>query len=149
MKKETSKNGILDITEGIIAHQVNCCNKIGAGVSKAIISQYPIVEYAYHTYCEGKSKEELFGNYQLVMVTDRLWIANIFSQKDYGNSAKTGQVYTDMEKLTDILKTIIDDTVENVYVPDHIGCGLAGGDWLEFTDIMKDTDILIRERASA
>ncbi len=148
MKKSISANGILDIKEGIIAHQVNCCDSIGAGVSGAIINKYPVIEAAYHEHCKDKSKEDLFGTYQLIMVTDTLWIANIFSQKDYGNSAKTGVIYTDMKCLTGILKKIMNNSVDPVYVPDHIGCGLAGGDWNAFLGIMADTDIHICERAT-
>lgn len=138
-----SKNGILDIKSGIIAHQVNCCNAIGAGVSKAIINKYPEVEAAYHEYCSGKSKKELFGTYQMIQITPSLSIVNIFSQMNYGNSTKTGKVYTNMECLTNTLKKLADNHIETVYVPDHIGCGLAGGDWDEFATIMENTDICI------
>ncbi len=150
MFRTISTNGILDVTEGIIAQQVNCCNVIGAGVSSALINRYPIIKEAYHDYCSKHSKDELFGTIDLVQVATKpvLYIANIFSQRDYGNSAKTGIVYTDMDVLTDCLKRLIKDSSYNVYVPDHIGCGLAGGDWNEFLMIMLNTGIHIRERSS-
>ena len=140
---ERSKDGILDVKEGIIAHQVNCCNTIGAGVSRAIITRYPKVEGAYHEMCNKKGKDGAFGMIQTIRVGENLVIANIFSQKDFGNSKKTGIVYTDMNLLTESLKYLL-KTNSKVYVPQYIGCGLAGGDWHEFLKLMKDTDIHIR-----
>ncbi len=148
MRKEISPNGILDINEGVIAHQVNCRGKIGTGVSKAIISKWPEVEVAYKHYCKDKNEDELFGRYQVIQISPKLSIVNIFSQKEYGNAQKTGKVYTDMTVLTGILKKLIHLNVDNVYVPDHIGCGLAGGNWSEFLSIMRHTDLYIREHAS-
>ena len=80
---------------------------------------------------------------QTIRVGENLVIANIFSQKDFGNSKKTGIVYTDMNLLTESLKYLL-KTNSKVYVPQYIGCGLAGGDWHEFLRLMKDTDIHIR-----
>lgn len=143
MKIERTKHGIFDIKTGVIAHQVNCCNAIGAGVSGAIIGKYPKVAEAYHEMCNKKGKNEAFGMIQTIRVGESLVIANIFSQLDYGNSKKTGIIYTDMKLLTESLKYLL--TINSkVYVPEYIGCGLAGGDWNEFLKIMKDTDIRIR-----
>ena len=37
------KGNLLDATEAIIAHQVNCQKKMNSGVAKAIREKYPIV----------------------------------------------------------------------------------------------------------
>ena len=37
------KGNLLDATEAIIAHQVNCQRKMNSGVAKAIREKYPIV----------------------------------------------------------------------------------------------------------
>ena len=139
----TKPNGILDIDEGIICQQVNCCDAIGAGISGDIIDKYPIVKHQYHKFCGINSKHELFGRMQVVQVSDKLFVANIFSQLDFGDSMVTGAVYTNMETLTTILKRMDEVSDKPLYVPDHIGCGLAGGDWDEFLNIMKDTAICV------
>ena len=42
------KGNLLDATEAIIAHQVNCQKKMNSGVAKAIREKYPIVFDIYH-----------------------------------------------------------------------------------------------------
>lgn len=139
---EERNNGIIDIYTGIIAHQVNCCNKMNAGVAKLICEYYPIVKTTYHNYCNNHNIDTLFGSIQIVSINDFFSIANIFSQKFYGNPHKTGQTYTNMKVLTDCLKTLMGKNPDKtVYVPDHIGCGLGGGNWNEFCEIMKNTNL--------
>lgn len=43
---------LLNITSGVIAHQVNCQNKMGAGVAKALYQRYPAVKSSYHAFCQ-------------------------------------------------------------------------------------------------
>ena len=127
-----------EVSVGIIAHQVNCQGAIGAGVSRVIIKQYPIVKDKYIDICSISDKEELFGGIQIVNVTSTLKVANIFSQFYYGNSYKTGIVYTDMDKLIYGLKNIRETYPDDIiYVPYKIGCGLAGGNWDEFLQKAK------------
>lgn len=141
---ERTQNGILDINKGIICHQVNCCGAIGAGVSGAIIRKYPIVGKKYTELCKRSTKYDLFGTIQPIEINDDLTIVNLFTQLNYGNSKKTGIIYTDMAKLTASLRSLLDNPDAYVYVPEYIGCGLAGGDWNEFMRIMQDTNLHIR-----
>ncbi len=82
-----------------LAHQVNCQNRIGAGVSKPIITAFPKAEEMYHRAFKTYSSKEMFGRMVKVPVTGSLDIVHIFSQFYFGNAAKTGKVYTDMAKL--------------------------------------------------
>lgn len=135
---------IREVSVGIIAHQVNCQGAIGAGVSGVICNQYPMVKDDYIDICSVSDKEDLFGGMQIVPVTGTLKVANIFSQFYYGNSAKTGVVYTDMDKLIYSLKNLRESYPDEIiYVPYKIGCGLAGGSWHEFVEKAQDIPNLI------
>lgn len=136
----TIEGSITDIESGCIAQQVNCQGAYGAGVSGVVSRKWPIVEKKYRTSCRGRTADELFGCVQDIRVSDELVVINIFSQKSYGNSRKTGIVYTDMDALIDAL-----DAAASVHGPIHvpygIGCGLAGGDWSEFESRVNERDI--------
>ena len=126
-----------NITEmkGIICHQVNCRNRIGAGVAGAIIKKWPEVEEAYHSVFEAglDPKKDIFGNFMPARLADGTIVYNVFTQFYYGNAMKNGRIYTDMDKLISNIKVICDTHKdETVYVPYGIGCGLAGGNWDEF-----------------
>ncbi len=129
MTQITLPNGVLDITDGIIIHQVNCQNKFSAGLAKSIAEQYPIVKREYHAYMDKTPAQSVFGLAQAVRVNDRLTIVNLFSQYYYGNAARTGEIYTDYDKLINGIKEICKTHDETIYIPTGIGCGLAGGDW--------------------
>ena len=90
---------ITDIVKGVIVHQVNCQNVIGAGVSGALIRKYREVKTSYHDVFRNENPFYLFGKFREVAVTEDLLVVHAFSQFGYGNAAKTGKVYTDMEKL--------------------------------------------------
>lgn len=130
---------ITKIKEGIICHQVNCQNKIGAGISGAIIKKYPSVATDYHNLFNSYRGADLYGHYLYTSIHRKLTIASIFTQFYYGNPNKTGQKYTDEEKLCACLWAIHNDCRErNIYVPKNIGCGLGGGDWNKVFNGIKD-----------
>lgn len=139
---KTITGNLLNITDGVIVHQVNCRNRIGAGVAGALIQKYPVIKQFYHYAFEKAEPKELFGTYQVVPVDDNLKVINSFSQFYYGNAQKNGRVYTDMNKLVAVLKAVC-DRYDNVYIPEKIGCGLAGGCWNELVEKIKDLPITV------
>ena len=86
---ETIRGSITDIEEGIIIHQVNCRNRIGADVSNAIVTKWPQAEAEYHKLCESRQPEDLFGRRQTVEVCTlygiqpELTVINLFYQVSY------------------------------------------------------------------
>ena len=138
-------NGILDITQGIIAHQVNCQNKFGAGLAKAIAQKYPKAKQDYHALMKvTQNPKSMFGKILYTHLTEQLMVAHIFSQYDYGNAAKTGKIYTDYEKLIAALKHLtLQYPHEDIYIPKGIGCGLAGGDWEYLSAQIKDLRLTV------
>ena len=137
---------ILDVTKGVIFHQVNCRKAIGAGLSGQIIQHYPIVAERY--YDTFKNHEVEFGQLQYVTVADGLMVVNSFSQESYGNAAKTGKVYTDEDVLVRNIIFVCKNFLHSaeVYIPWKIGCGLAGGNWnkilVDIIDKSNDIDNL-------
>ena len=135
---------ILDIEEGVIIHQVNCCKRIGAGVSGAIIKKYPQVAKAYYDSFRHLTPDEIYGMCFTVPVTPTLEIVNSYSQKGYGNTAKTGLVYTNLDYLAhNIRQTVYAFQGKQVFIPYGIGCGLGGETWERVEERIKDLDITV------
>lgn len=135
---------ILDIKTGYIMQQVNCKNAYGRGISGQISAKYPKVLEDYKYSFTINTGEELFSTMRYIPVTPTLVVINSYSQFDYGNAARTGICYTDMDKLV----TNINIAVGNVepyqlYIPFRIGCGLAGGNWDKLYSIIKDYELNI------
>ncbi len=141
---------ITTITKGVIMHQVNCQNVMGAGVAKALYTKYPQVKEQFHqlaTQPEYNTPQKRFGLVQLVKINEQLVILNSFSQLNYGRKRKC---YTDMQALEANLTKLDTYAKEHnlpAYVPARIGCGLAGGDWSRIEKYIKEnTDIIIVEQ---
>lgn len=121
---------ITTVEEGIVAHQVNCQGAIGAGVSGAMCRKWPEAERAYRAFCaEAASPESLLGSFCHVDVAPGLTVVHVFGQLDYGDAARTGRVYTDVDALAGAMRHLCADALAPVYVPYGMGCGLAGADW--------------------
>lgn len=139
---EIKKMNILDVTEGIIIHQVNCQNVMGAGVALQLSRKYPIVKQEYHNICNRYSDKHIFGAAQQVRINNNLTIINSFSQMFYGNNKD--RKYTDenvlIKNINDICKSNKDKTV---YIPYLIGCGLGNGDWNIIVKGIQNNDNLI------
>lgn len=142
------KKDITTITQGVIMHQVNCKNKMGAGVAKALYTAYPQVKAEYHQIAYNQqfnTPEKRFGLLQPVKINEDLIIFNSFSQLDYGCNKSIK--YTDEDVLMTNLKRFNKYAKYHhlpAYVPERIGCGLANGNWNTIkTFIETETDIII------
>lgn len=132
------------VEEGVICQQVNCRNVMGAGIAKAIKEKYPIVETKYHESFKDKKAEDLFGKISIIPIGANLYIANIYSQLDYGNPTQTGKIYTDKNKLVSAVNAICSKYKDiPVYLPySHkyntgIGCGFGGEKWETLDEMFK------------
>lgn len=115
---------ITRISHGLIMHQVNCQNVMGAGVAKNLYQTYPQVKELYHQLAEEyNTPTKRFGLLQPVEISDELIIINSFSQFAYGNSKRTGKVYTDEHVLMKNLKRfdlVAKEKNLTAYVPNQI-----------------------------
>lgn len=128
---KTIEGDLLDIDDGLICHQVNICGVFNAGLAKQIRIKYPIVFECYNKRC--KSNLWTLGDVQAVKVTDTLTVANIAAQATYGRSG----LHTDYDALNQGFKKIADKFKGQIYIPEKIGCGLAGGDWEVVFDMIE------------
>ncbi len=125
----TIKKDITTATRGIIAHGVNCQGVMGSGVAGAIRRKWPTVFTEYKAYWDTlASPIEALGMVQVVEVDEKLFVANCFSQLDFGNDGKR---YASLAALTEALEGVFDYAHVYklpIYLP-KIGCGLGGLDW--------------------
>ncbi len=143
---------ILDIKKGVIVHQVNCQNKMGSGIAKALYTKYPIVKEKYHKHMNvgyGMKfiDKSFLGLISLVEITSReLYIVNLFGQLYYGKNKNI--VYTDYDAFKKGITTLITDYIQKItifknlpiYLPYKIGCGLANGDWNIIVSILEELE---------
>lgn len=138
---ELYEGSVLGSQAKIIAHQVNCRGVMGAGLALQIRNQFPQVYDKYRACClkachpaknQDTPEENLLGNILFVSIGpgreggQEQYIANLFAQRDFGrNRCMTD--YIALEKCLCKLHAIGAST--RIAIPDHIGCGLAGGDW--------------------
>lgn len=120
----------------IIAHQVNCKNKMNSGVAKTLRNEYPIIFNSYTKYC-SKFGSNLLGKIQIVKISQEAEICNMFSQDNYGWDKK----YTDSNHFKTCLIKLHDyalQTNKSIAMPYKIGCGRGGGDWNEIYMIIQE-----------
>ena len=137
---------ITTITEGIICHQVNCRGVMGAGLAKQIRNKFPKV---YKEYMQQFIYNNLqLGNVFFVTIssTPSLFVANLCGQDGYGRQG----IFTNYQAVRQCLIKVAEfkKTLEltslpihassPVYIPDHMGCTLGGGDWEKVLQIIYE-----------
>lgn len=134
---------ILEITDGFIVHQVNCQGVMGAGLAKEIRKKYKVVYDVYSRTVRGSTdKKHLLGHSEIIYVTEKLMVVNLYGQLNYG----TGERQTDYNAFEQALQNFaqVYNTAKKyitspmpVYFPYKIGCGLAGGDWKIISELIE------------
>ena len=120
---------ILQASENIIAHQVNCLSVMGGGIARQIKSKYPKVFKDYQIYLTNtKFPIQALGDCHFVKVSDNKYVANLFGQYKYGTD-KQQTDYKALEEALFTLKINAKDHNLSVSIPVNLGCGLAGGSW--------------------
>ena len=118
------KQDILKVDRGIICHQVNCQQVMGAGLALQIKINFPQV------YKEFKNEIPFLGLCLLTCVKKDLYVASLYGQNRYGTD-KQHTDYVAIENSLEMLKNWIKiERIEDlpVYVPYGLGCGLGGGE---------------------
>lgn len=144
---EYRKGDLLAVTEGVIAHGVNCRGVMGAGVAAGIKEKYPTAYSSYKKSCDEALNttglQILLGKVQLVSPCKDgicnqplLVIANCFTQISYGTEKRQVD-YEAVAKCFATLNKRIPSLYEaTLHIP-KIGAGLAGGDWNVIEDIIN------------
>jgi O-acetyl-ADP-ribose deacetylase (regulator of RNase III) len=126
---------ILDTELGCIGHGVNCQNKMGSGVAKALFTKYPEIKKEYHEFCEMNKDSKLLGRAQFVMTSDGKIVYNMFTQDKYGYD---GKKYVNYAAVVEIFTKLAKSSITRIAIP-KIGCGLAGGNWTFMEQLINDT----------
>ena len=139
------KGNLLDATEHIIAHQVNCQRKMNSGVAKAIREKYPNV---YEEYLKTKPQLGLVDFIYADPDTGKQFIANMYSQDMYGYD---GKQYTNYDAFKQCCKHIVKECKLStcmgktlaVAMPYKIASDRGGADWDKIMDILLEefTDV--------
>lgn len=142
------KGDLLSVTEGVIAHGVNCRGAFGSGVAGAIAKKFPWVRDSYlHKY---NTEGWVLGDVQLVksdgtnqpkkstmqgiLNIPGVVFANCATQDDFGTD-KVNLDYSALEKCIDKVLHFCAKAKLPLAIP-RIGCGLAGGDWETVQEII-------------
>lgn len=153
MIQEINKD-ILTVEKGVIVHSVNCLGAAG-GLAGAIARKWPknVEEYRKHVDTHKRSIT-LLGSVFEVNVAHNVIVANLFGQYNIG----TKERQTEYAALISGFKRIADTcfygndeeeesaapewhdfgfhevvkrkkTLQDIYIPYKIGCGLGGASW--------------------
>lgn len=129
------KGDLLEATETVIGHQVNCFGVAG-GLAAAVFRKYPVAESDYLQLIERLPGEALLGITQLTgQQPDGHIIANIFGQFYPGADYQADALKKALQELARIARTM----EWSVAIPYGISCGIAGGDWSEVYEIIEET----------
>lgn len=126
----------------IIAHVCNDIGAWGAGFVLALSRRWKKPEESYR---QMSDEDRTLGNVRLIGVEDDIIVANMIAQKGIG-PAKDGTPPIRYHALRMALKGLNEVAIElgmnqhrrvSLHMP-RIGCGLAGGDWSEVEQIIRE-----------
>ena len=134
------KGNLLNASEKIIAHQVNCQKKMNSGVAKAIREKWSNVFEKY------QQTEPQLGFVDFILVDRNYrYVANMYAQDKFGYDGKR---YTNYDAFRQCCKTIVEvcrnmPKIYTVAMPYKIASDRGGADWDKIMDILLEefTDI--------
>lgn len=132
----TIKRGnLLEATETVIGHQVNC-HGIAGGLAAAVFDKWPDAENDYMQMCQRANPWGILGLTQLTgQQKDGHIIANLFGQYQPGADYRPESLENALEDLGTRAR-IMDWSVA---LPYKLSCGICGGDWNEVQEIIERT----------
>lgn len=135
------KGNLLDATETIIAHQVNCQKKMNSDVAKAIRDKYPNV---FDIFQQTEPQLGMTHFINMLSEDEGVCIANMYAQDTYGYD---GKQYTNYDAFKECCERIVDmckcNPEYSVAMPYKIASDRGGADWDKIMDILLEefTDV--------
>jgi O-acetyl-ADP-ribose deacetylase (regulator of RNase III) len=124
---------ITTLESGIILHVCNNQGVMGTGVAKALYTKWPAVKTAYQKQGRWPLGLNIYVEQEDIIIVDMI------AQDGFGKEPK---VYLDYPALRACLSDIQQMgkliSFVPIYIPWHMGCGLAGGDWNEVLKIIEE-----------
>src|ERR1700722_15166322 len=147
----TIKTGdLLEATEQLIIHQVNCVSNGGAaGIARAIFDKYPYADcYNGRTQQSVPGTIDIRGNGR-----DQRLVCNLNGQfypggVQYPHSNKDGYVAREryfqqcLDRITEI------EGLKSIAFPWMVGCGIAGGSWPNYLAMITSLSIKLEDRGA-
>jgi O-acetyl-ADP-ribose deacetylase (regulator of RNase III) len=127
---------LLESNVQYIAHQCNCVTNYGKGLSATLFRRFPWAD-TYSNRCEPSKPGtiEVFGNGNA-----QRFVINMYAQYNPGKPRgphDTAQIRR--QWFADCLEQINSlPELREVAFPYLIGCGLAGGDWSMYSQMLND-----------
>lgn len=126
---------LLAAPEKYIGHQCNCVTKgNAAGLAKALFSRFPFADvYADRQKPSEPGTYSLHGDGKV-----ERFVVNIYAQYYPGKPRKSDDTANyRLEWLTRALERFANEhSPSEIALPYGIGCGLAGGDWVSYQEVM-------------
>lgn len=138
---------LLNSDSKYICHQCNCVTTNSRGLSKYIFDRYPECDTYSSDYIRipgtisvhkinnnnSDSSSDSNGN-----DTKEQYIINIYGQKYPGKPKHKIYKKNRIKWFKRCLDKISELDVDEISIPYKIGCGLAGGNWNEYLNIIKE-----------
>ena len=123
---------LLESTDDYIGHQCNCTSTNAKGLAKIIFDKYPYANDYHKKRCVGKFRIHGDGE-------DERYVINFYGQLTPGRSISEipKRIEWLKKSLTSFGQTIGDNKV-SLGLPYLIGCGMAGGNWDEYYEMLKE-----------
>lgn len=134
---KTISGDLLDFTDGIICHQVNYLGVMGGGVAAAIREKI-LTEDQYNSYVSYCRKYGRTAIGTVQFIGGGLIVANMFCQEDFTVAGISHTDYTALRRCLIRVRSLAQIQGKRVYLPYHIGCGIANGDWTIVESIIQD-----------
>lgn len=152
----TINKDILTVNKGVIVHSVNCIGGVG-GLAGAIARKWPKNAEEYRSHVRNqKLPIMLLGSVFEVNVAHNVIVANLFGQNKVGTNQRQTEYSAIIAGFKRIANTTfygndkIPDysnheyylsklTLNDIYIPYKIGCGLGGADWNIVEEIINKT----------
>jgi len=137
---EIISGDLLDAKEKYIIHQTNCLSTgSAAGIARSIFDKYPYADcYLARTENSKPGTIDVRGN-----GLDKRFVINLHGQVYPGGvryplSDLDGLVAREKYFYHGLLRVAQIENLESIAFPFRIGCGIAGGDWTHYLQIINN-----------
>lgn len=122
------EGNILDAEEDYICHQCNCVTRRGKGLSEQIFNKFPYAD----VYSKRKSPS-VPGTIEVRNNIIAMYAQYFPGKAKYESDGKYERILWFILCLEQIIKL----NPKSIALPYGIGCGLAGGKWSEYYEIIE------------
>ena len=144
---EFVEGDILNAKEKYICHQCNCFSKGSAGLAKSLFDRYP-----YANIYATRREPSKSGTIHIAGDGHReRYVINMFAQRYPSLPSDYDTLESRQKDFNSCLLAILAvPNIEGIAFPHGIGCGLAGGNWMQYKSAIEGfAERLEREQRNA